>query len=91
MPAARAASRPIATCSATLACGELEAALAAELVREVVAAQALHREERDLAGGGADLEDADDVRAVEARRGLGLAQEALDVRSDRRACRGGAA
>ena len=49
-------------------------------MREVVAAQALHREERDLARGGADLEHAHDVRAVELRGGLGLADEPRDVR-----------
>src|SRR5678815_5685966 len=62
-----------------LGLGKLEAALAAQLVGEVVAAQALHREERDGACGGANLEDANDVGAVEARGGLGLAQEALEM------------
>ncbi len=36
--------------------------MAAELEREVGAAQALHGDEGQLAGGGADLEHADDVR-----------------------------
>ena len=76
---------------ASRACGELEPALAAQLVREVVAAQPLHREERDLAGRRADLEHAHDVRAVELRGGLRLADEPRDVRRVRRACRRGAA
>src|SRR5205085_2092902 len=49
-----------------LGIGERDLAVAAELVREVLAAQPLHREERDLGAGGADLEHADDVGAVEA-------------------------
>ena len=92
MPAARAASSPAATCVGELRRRlELEPALAAQLVREVVAAQPLHREERDLAGRRADLEHAHDVRRVELRGGLGLAHEPRDVGRHRRACRDGAA
>jgi len=59
---------------------KLQAALAAELMREVEPAQPLHREERNLAGGRTDLEHADDERAVELGRGLGLAHEARHLR-----------
>ena len=59
--------------------GETESTLRAELVREIVAAEALHRDVRDAARRRSDVEHADDVGTVDARGRVGLAEKALQV------------
>ena len=58
---------------------QLEAGLAAQAFREILAAEALHGDVRDLslAVEATDLQDAHDVRCVERRGHLRLAHEAL--------------
>ena len=69
--------------------GERQRPLDGEQLLEVAALEVLHDEERRAGRGRAGVHDARDVLALDARRGLGLAREALDdqLRASRR--RGG--